>query len=72
MEFAERFGMPMEWADPDLKWVEAAAWRKTKTGYVTCGWGGKKDACKEEEGGGFGALLRYPRGARGHPGAVER
>lgn len=49
-EFAERFGMPMEWADPDLKGVEAAAWRKTKTGYVTCGWGGKKDACKEEAG----------------------
>lgn len=49
-EFAERFGMPLEWADPELKGAEAAAWRKTKTGYVTCGWGGKKDACREEEG----------------------
>ena len=48
-EFAERFGMPMEWVDSNLKGVEAAAWRKTKTGYVTCGWGGKKDACKEED-----------------------
>ena len=48
-EFAERFGMPMEWVDSDLKGVEAAAWRKTKTGYITCGWGGKKDACKEED-----------------------
>lgn len=47
-EFAERFGMPMEWVDSNLKGVEAAAWRKTKTGYVTCGWGGKKEACKEE------------------------
>lgn len=48
-EFAERFGMPLKWIDPELKGVEAAAWRKTKTGYVTCGWGGKKDACREEE-----------------------
>lgn len=48
-EFAERFGMPTKWIDPGLKGVEAAAWRKTKTGYVTCGWGGKKDACKEED-----------------------
>ena len=47
--FAERFGMPKEWISKDLKGVEAAAWRKTKTGDVTCGWGGKKDACREEE-----------------------
>lgn len=48
-EFAERFGMPKEWISEELKGVEAAAWRKTKTGYVTCGWGGKKEACKEED-----------------------
>lgn len=48
-EFAERFGMPREWISDELKGVEAAAWRKTKTGYVTCGWGGKKEACKEED-----------------------
>lgn len=48
-EFAERFGMPLEWVSDVLKGVEAAAWRKTKSGYVTCGWGGKKDACKEED-----------------------
>ena len=47
--FAERFGMPKEWISKDLQGVEAAAWRKTKTGYETCGWGGKKDACKEED-----------------------
>lgn len=42
--------MPMEWADPDLKGVEATAWRKTKTGYVTCGWGGKKMPAKRKRG----------------------
>lgn len=47
--FAERFGMPREWISDELKGVEAAAWRKVKTGYVTCGWGGKKEACKEED-----------------------
>ena len=50
-EFAERFGMPSEWVDPELTGVEAAAWRKTKTGHVSCGWGGKKDACREESTG---------------------
>lgn len=48
-EFAERFGMPMEWVSPDLKGVEAAAWSKVKTGGTTCGWGGNKEACKENE-----------------------
>jgi len=48
-EFAERFGMPKRWISSKLKGVEAAAWRKTKTGYVTCGWGGRKDACREED-----------------------
>lgn len=47
-EFAERFGMPEKWISKELKGVEAAAWRQTKTGFVTCGWGGKRDACKEE------------------------
>jgi len=41
--------MPKEWIDPNLKGIEAAAWRKVKTGYVTCGWGGKKELCKEED-----------------------
>lgn len=47
--FAERFGMPKEWISNELQGVEAAAWRSIKTGYVTCGWGGKRDACKEED-----------------------
>lgn len=47
-DFAERFGMPEEWISEELTGVEAAAWRMTKTGYVTCGWGGKTSACKEE------------------------
>lgn len=50
-EFAERFGMPEEWISDELKGVDAAAWRKTKTGHITCGWGGKKDACREETTG---------------------
>ena len=48
-EFAERFGMPKEWVSADLKGAEAAAWSKVKTGGVTCGWGGKKDACADNE-----------------------
>jgi len=48
-EFAKRFGLPDKWINNELKGIAAAAWRKTKTGYVTCGWGGKKHMCKEED-----------------------
>lgn len=48
-EFARRFGMPEKWISNELKGVSAAAWRKTKTGYITCGWAGKKQMCKEED-----------------------
>lgn len=48
-EFSERFGMPKKWISNELKGVSAAAWRRSKTGEITCGWGGNKDACKDEE-----------------------
>lgn len=47
-KFANRFGMPKQWVDPNLKGIEAAAWRRVHTGVTTCGWAGKEDACKEE------------------------
>lgn len=47
-KFSERFGMPKQWINEELRGVEAAAWRQSKTGYITCGWGGRKDACREE------------------------
>lgn len=51
--FAHRFGMPEEWINDELKGVEAAAWRTEKLGGSTCGWGGKADACKENDSNGL-------------------
>lgn len=48
-EFAKRFGMPEKWIDPDLKGIEAAAWKKVPLAYEVCGWGGKEDACGRDE-----------------------
>jgi hypothetical protein len=44
-QFAERFGMPKEWIDEGLIGAEAAAWAQIPVEGMTCGWGGKKDAC---------------------------
>lgn len=46
--FAKRFGMPQQWVDPNLKGIEAAAWRIMPTGHRSCGWGGQENACKQE------------------------
>jgi hypothetical protein len=44
-EFAERFRMPREWIEPDLKGAYAIAWRMTTIGEIMCGHGGKADSC---------------------------
>lgn len=44
-EFAERFRMPEEWIEPDLKGAYAVAWRMTTIGEIMCGHGGKADNC---------------------------
>jgi hypothetical protein len=44
-EFAERFRMPREWIEPDLKGAYAVAWRMTTIGEIMCGHGGRADSC---------------------------
>jgi hypothetical protein len=44
-EFAERFRMPEEWIEPELKGAYAVAWRMTTIGEIMCGHGGKADNC---------------------------
>lgn len=44
-EFAERFRMPEQWIEPELKGALAVAWRMTTIGETTCGLGGKADNC---------------------------
>ncbi|NKD45765.1 hypothetical protein HEQ62_09450 [Haematospirillum jordaniae] len=44
-EFAERFHMPEEWIDPDLKGALAIAYRITALGQRTCGTFRVKDLC---------------------------
>lgn len=44
-EFAERFRMPEEWIEPELKGAYAVAWRMTTIGEIMCGFGGKADSC---------------------------
>lgn len=44
-EFAERFRMPEQWIESDLKGAYAVAWRMTTTGEIMCGFGGKADSC---------------------------
>lgn len=46
--FAKRFGMSQQWVDPNLRGIEAAAWRRVLTGVRTCGWAGQENACKQE------------------------
>jgi hypothetical protein len=44
-EFAERFRMPEQWIEPELKGALAVAWRMTTVGDTTCGLGQKEDNC---------------------------
>ena len=44
-EFAERFRMPKQWIEPELKGVLAVAFRMTTIGRTTCGLGGRADNC---------------------------
>jgi hypothetical protein len=44
-EFAERFHMPRQWIDSNLKGALAIAWRMTTIGDITCGLGGRADNC---------------------------
>lgn len=44
-EFAERFRMPAQWIEPELKGALAVAFRMTAIGNTTCGLGGKADNC---------------------------
>lgn len=43
--FAKTFGMPPESIYPDLKGIEAAAYRIEDPGYKLCGMGGKEENC---------------------------
>lgn len=44
-EFAERFRMPEQWIEPQLKGALAIAFRMTTIGNTTCGLGGRADNC---------------------------
>lgn len=44
-EFAERFRMPEQWIESELKGALAVAWRMTTIGDTTCGLGKKEDNC---------------------------
>ena len=44
-EFADKFRMPKEWMDPELKGAVAVAWRMTNIGQTTCGLGGRAENC---------------------------
>ena len=48
-EFAKRFQMPEEWISPELKGVDAVAFRVAPRPYRTCGWGGDPNACSSNE-----------------------
>ena len=44
-EFAQRFKMPKQWIEPELKGALAVAFRMTTIGRTTCGLGGRADNC---------------------------
>lgn len=44
-KFADTFGMPPDGIYPDLKGIEAAAFRVEDAGYKFCGMGGKEENC---------------------------
>jgi len=46
-EFAQRFRMPVEWADATLKGALALAWRISNYGDVSCGFGGNENSCSQ-------------------------
>ena len=47
-KFADTFGMPPEDIYPELKGIEAAAFRIEDTNYKTCGMGGKAENCMDD------------------------
>ncbi|MEO5375841.1 MAG: hypothetical protein H7840_16545 [Alphaproteobacteria bacterium] len=44
-EFAEKYRMPAEWIEPDLKGALAIAWRMSTIGDLNCGYSGRKESC---------------------------
>jgi hypothetical protein len=44
-EFADRFRMPKQWIEPELKGALAVAFRMTTIGNTMCGYGKKEDSC---------------------------
>ncbi|MCC7006204.1 MAG: hypothetical protein IT497_06120 [Ottowia sp.] len=44
-EFAERFHMPKQWVEPELKGLLAVAFRMNRVGNDLCGLGGRADNC---------------------------
>lgn len=44
-EFADKFRMPKEWVDPELRGAMAVAWRMTTIGQTGCGLGGRAENC---------------------------
>ena len=44
-EFAERFRMPQQWIEPELKGALAVAFRMTTIGITQCGLGGRAENC---------------------------
>lgn len=43
--FADKFRMPRQWIDPNLKGALALAWRMTTTGKSMCGYGRNPNSC---------------------------
>ncbi len=46
--FAQRFQMPVQWESKALRGADAVAFRVMPS-YATCGWGGDRQACREDE-----------------------
>jgi hypothetical protein len=44
-EFAEKFRMPPEWIEPELKGAQALAWRMTTIGNLYCGYSRREESC---------------------------
>lgn len=44
-DFADKFRMPRQWIDPNLKGALALAWRMTTMGKNTCGYGRNPQSC---------------------------
>ena len=46
--FGQRFQMPVQWESKALQGADAVAFRVMPT-YASCGWGGDRQACREDE-----------------------